>query len=162
MCAARRALATTFPVMSPRRNFARLCPRESREDGSSASISRDRASPFSVYFFGLSIDEEGFSPGDDKPRDPYNAARPRANWIFFKGVYPRVLFTGSGCHEWRFRRGGLAQWAWRRKPRSIIGNPQKMTQEVGAGGNAARDGGCDACAGHSARSVVVRHLKVPI
>ena len=52
---------------------------------------------------------------------------------------------------------GLAQEAakYNRKP-------QKMTQEVGAGGNAARDGGCDACAGHSARSVVVRHLKVPI
>ena len=44
---------------------------------------------------------------------------------------------------------------WNRKPK-------KMRQEAGAGGNAAREGGCDACAGRSARSVVARHLKVPI
>ena len=39
---------------------------------------------------------------------------------------------------------------------------QKMRQEVGAGGNAAREGGRDAWADRGARSVVVRHLKVPI
>jgi hypothetical protein len=52
---------------------------------------------------------------------------------------------------------GLAQEAakWNRKPK-------KIRQEVGAGGNAAREGGRDACAGRGARSVVVRHLKVPI
>jgi len=38
-----------------------------------------------VCFLALSIDEEGLSSGDDKPRDPYNAARPRVNWTFFKG-----------------------------------------------------------------------------
>ena len=52
---------------------------------------------------------------------------------------------------------GLAQEAakWNRKP-------QKMRKEVGAGGNAAREGGRDAFAGRDARSVVVWHLKVPI
>ena len=105
-----------------------------------------------MCFLALSIGEEGLSSGDDKPRDPYNAARPRANWIFLKGVYPRVLFQGSGCHEWRFRRGGLAQSVglaqeaakWNRKPK-------KMRQEVGAGGDAAREGCCDACSGRGAR-----------
>ena len=52
---------------------------------------------------------------------------------------------------------GLAQEAakWNQKPK-------QMRQEAGAGGNAAREGGRDACAGRSARSVVVRHLKVSI
>ena len=52
---------------------------------------------------------------------------------------------------------GLAQEAakWNHKQK-------KMRQEVGARGDAAREGGCDACAGRSARSVIVRHLKVPV
>ena len=52
---------------------------------------------------------------------------------------------------------GLAQEAakWNRKPKT-------MRQEVGAGGNAAREDGRDACAGRSARSVIARHLKEPI
>ena len=92
----------------------------------------------------------------------HTTPRARESIGFFIGAYPRVLFTGSECHEWRFRRSELAQWAWRRKPRSGIRNPKKMRQEVGAGGNAAREGGRDACAGRSARSVVARHLKEPI
>ena len=90
-----------------------LCPGESREGGPSALVSRDRASPFSVCFLALSIDKDGLSSGVDKPRGPYNATRPSANWVCL-GAYSRFLFTGSGCHEWRFRRAGLAQWAWRR------------------------------------------------
>ena len=71
-------------------------------------------------------------------------------------VDPRVLFTGSECDfvevSWR---SGLG--AGSREVESEP--PQKMTQEVGAGGNAAREGGRDACAGRSARSVVAWHLK---
>ena len=37
-----------------------------------------------MCFLALSIEEEGLSSGDDKPHDPYNAARTRVNWIFFK------------------------------------------------------------------------------
>ena len=40
----------------------RLCPGESREGGSSAPVSRDRASLFSVCFLELLIDEEQRAP----------------------------------------------------------------------------------------------------
>ena len=65
-----------MPGRVSRRRIQRLGP----------SVSRDRSSPFSVLcFLALSINEEGLSSGDDKPCDPYNAARPRVNWILFKG-----------------------------------------------------------------------------
>jgi hypothetical protein len=62
--------------------------------------------------------------------------------------------------------GVFVEVGWRRglgtqKPRSGP-ESQKKGREVDVGGNAARDGGRDACAGRGARSVVVRHLKVPI
>ena len=139
----------------------RLCPDESREDGSSAPISRDRASPFSVCFLAFSIDEGSLSTENHKPRDPHNAARPRINWSFLvtsirEYCYSKVGATSGVSSRWA-GAVGLAQEApkWNRKP-------PKMRQEVGAGGNTAREGGRDACAGRGARSVVVRHLKVPI
>ena len=46
--------------------------------------------------------------------------------------------------------------------REVESETKKMRQEADAGGNAAREGGRDACAGRGARSVVVWHLKVPI
>ena len=64
-----------------------------------------------------------------------------------------VVFVEVG---WRSGLGAGQEAAkWNRKPKN-------MRPEVGAGGNAAREGGRDACAGRGARSVVVRHLKVPI
>ena len=55
---------------------------------------------------------------------------------------------------------------WRRGlgagSRELEAERQNKGREVDAGGNAAREGGRDACAGRGARSVVVRHLKVPI
>ena len=62
--------------------------------------------------------------------------------------------------------GVFVEVVWRRglgaqKPRSGP-ESQNKGREVDAGGNAAREGGRDACAGRGARSVVVRHLKVPI
>ena len=62
--------------------------------------------------------------------------------------------------------GGFVEVVWRRglgaqKPRSGP-ESQNKGREVDAGGNAAREGERDACAGRGARSVVVRHLKVPI
>ena len=72
-----------------------------------------------------------------------------------------MLLQGSGCRESRFRRGG-----WRSGlgagSREVESERQNKGREVVAGGNAAREGGRDACAGRGARSVVVRHLKVPI
>ena len=52
---------------------------------------------------------------------------------------------------------GLAQ-----RSREVEAERQNKGREVDAGGNAAREGERDACAGRGARSVVVRHLKVPI
>ena len=52
---------------------------------------------------------------------------------------------------------GLAQ-----RSREVEAERQNKGREVGAGGNAAREGGRDAWADRGARSVVVRHLKVPI
>ena len=62
--------------------------------------------------------------------------------------------------------GDFVEVSWRSGldagSREVESETKKMRQEVGAGGNVAREGGRDACAGRSARSVVVRHLKEPI
>ena len=114
-----------------------------------------------MCFLALSIDEEGLSSGDDKPRDPYNAARPRVNWIFLKGSIREFYLRGVGAMS-----GDFVEVGWRSGlgagSHEVESENPKMRQEVGTGGNAAREGGCDACAGRSARSVVVRQLKVTI
>ena len=62
--------------------------------------------------------------------------------------------------------GDFVEVSWRSGlgagSREVESETKKMRQEAGAGGNAAREGGYDACAGRSACSVVVRHLKVPV
>ena len=62
--------------------------------------------------------------------------------------------------------GGFVEVSWRTGlgtgSREVESETKKMRQEAGAGGNAAREGGRDACAGRSTRSVVARHLKEPI
>ena len=124
-------------------------------------ICRDRASPFSVCFLALSIDEDSLSTENHKPRDPHSAARPRVNWSFFKGSIRECCHREVGAVSGVFvevgRRRGLGAGS-----REVGLETPKKRQEVGAGGNAAREGGRDACAGRGARSVVVRHLKVPI
>ena len=71
---------------------------------------------------------------------------------------------GHGCRESRLRRGGLAAGAvgLAQRSREVEAERQNKGREVDAGGNAARGDERDACAGRGARSVVVRHLKVPI
>ena len=61
-----------------------------------------------MCFLALSIDEEGLSSGDDKPRDPYNAARPRVNWIFFKGSIREFCLREVGAMS-----GDFVEVGWR-------------------------------------------------
>ena len=63
----RTATARGHPVMSGRFSRGRI----------QRPICRDRASPFSVCFLALSIDEDSPSTENHKPRDPHNAARPK-------------------------------------------------------------------------------------
>ena len=60
-------------------------------------ICRDRASPFSVCFLALSIDEDSLSTENHKPRDPHNAARPKINWSFFKGSIRECCYMEVGA-----------------------------------------------------------------
>ena len=46
--------------------------------------------------------------GDDKPRDPYNAARPRVNWIFFKGSIREFCLREVGAMS-----GDFVEVGWR-------------------------------------------------
>ena len=61
-----------------------------------------------MCFLALSIDEEGLSSGDDKPRDPYNAARPGVNWIFFKGYIREFCLREVGAMS-----GDFVEVGWR-------------------------------------------------
>ena len=62
--------------------------------------------------------------------------------------------------------GDFVEVSWRSGlgagSREVESETKKMRQEVDAGGNAAREGGRDACAGRSAPTVVAWHLKEPI
>ena len=40
--------------------------------------------------------------GDDKPRDPHNVARPRVNWIFFKGSIREFCLRGMSAMSGNF------------------------------------------------------------
>ena len=65
----------------------------------------------------------------------------------------------------RFRRFELAPRALRRsaqRSRDVEPPLNFFLQAADAGGSAAREGGRDACGGHGASIVVVRHLKVPM
>ena len=78
-------------------------------------------------FWHFQSTRKGLSSGDDKPRDPYNAARPRVNWTFLKGsireLCSREVSAMSGDFvEVSWRSGlavGLAQEAakWNQKPK---------------------------------------------
>ena len=101
-----------------------------------------------MCFLALSIDEEGLSSGDDKPRVPYNTARPRANWIlFFKGPIREFCLREVGAMSGDFVEVGCWRSGLGTGSREVESETKKMRQEAGAGGNAARQGGCDACAG---------------
>ena len=116
----RKATARGHPVMS-----GRVPRKQIQRPGQPGS----RATTFLCVFWGQ------FQSTRKAPRQgminhathTYNATTPRARGSIgpFLSFYPRFLFTGSECHEWRFCRSGLAQWAWRRKPRSGIGNQKQ-------------------------------------
>ena len=57
----------------------------------SAGIAR-HLSPCAFWHFQSTRKASRLSPGDDKPRVPYNATRPRANWIFFKGAIREICW----------------------------------------------------------------------
>ena len=61
-----------------------------------------------MCFLALSIDEEGLSSGDDKPRDPYNTTRPRVNWFFLKGYIREFCLREVGAMS-----GDFVEVGWR-------------------------------------------------
>ena len=83
----RTATARGHPVMSGRVSRRRI----------QRPICRDRASPFSVCFLALSIDEDSLSTENHKPRDPHHAARPKINWSFFKGSIRECCYMEVGA-----------------------------------------------------------------
>ena len=86
------------------------------------------------------------------------------NWTYIGG-YNHLAFTENMRAvvfvfvDLSWRRGLCAK---KLRRGTAIGGEMAGSQAVDAGGSAAREGGRDACGGHGASIVVVRHLKVPV
>ena len=115
-----------------------------------------------MCFLALSIDEEGLSSGDNKPRDPYNAARPRVNWIFFKGPIREFCLREVGAMSGDFAE----EVGWRSGLGAGSCEVESETKKNEAGSRRRRNRGAGGrlrcvcwpqC--RSARSVVMRHFK---